>query len=403
MVITAFNPDVIQLEKTFLAQSYNLGVTSIEVKNNQKFNNNDRILIGEPGLAYSEIVTAGTPNANGTTLPIGATLFSHEADSPIYQLQFDQVKYYRSTNGENGTYSLLSIVNLDVTNENLQTTYNDTSSLAGYYYKVSMYNSVSTLESALSDAIPAVTGWARNQFGYLIDQIYTEITDATEDNLPRSELIGYFNEVNDDLTMQVVRPYNFLLEREVFSRVAASNTLAWPTDSNGNNLMWKFDHIDYNFIDNTTNPVTNVTYTVETVPFTYFRNRHTTNENDATSQDDKVQELTLNEAEQTFNYYPYSMTNSPSVWYLYYYTFLSQIFSEGDIIQTPTPRIYKLYVLYKYYLKRAVSEPAYLQISNNHFAQYTTEKIRYKSQDRRDVGTPRRFENEGWVRKSFRR
>lgn len=403
MLVKAFNPSLDDLERTFLSQSYNLGITSITVKNNQEFSNDIRILIGEMGMASSEIVTTGTPALDGTTIPISATLFSHEADAPVYILQFDQVQFYRSTTGINGTYTLAATVNLDVTSADLQTVFNDLTSEVGYYYKVTMYNSISTVTSAFSDAIPAVTGWARNQVGYLIDQIYTELTDVTEDNMGRDELIGYFNEVNDDLLMQVVRPYNFLYTRKAFSRVAGVNTLAWPVDSAGNNLMWKFDRMDYNFVDNTTTPVTNTTYTVEVVDLAYFRNRHITNENDVTTQDDAVQELALDESQQTFNYFPYSATSSPAVWYLYYWTTFSEIVSEGDFIQTPTPRIYKLYVLYKYYLKRAVTEPTYLQISQSHYQQYTNEKARYKSQDRRDAGTPRRFIGQGWVNKSFRR
>ena len=402
MVITAFNPDVSQLEKTFLAQSYNLGVTSVEVKNNQQFANNSRILIGEPGLAYSEIVTTGSPNANGTTMPIGATLYSHEADSPVYLLQFDQVQFLRSTTGINGTYSVLSTVNLDVTNENLQTSYNDLTSATGYFYKTAMYNSSSTVTSALSDAIPA-GGWQRKQVGYLIDQIYTELTDVTEDNMPRSELIGYFNDVNDDLLLQNVRPFNFLYTRQVFGRTAGANSLDWPTDAYGNNIMWKFDHMDYNYVDNTTNPATNNTYTVEVVPLTFFRNRWISNENDATTQDDYVQEMTLNEATQAFDYYPASLTTSNAVWYLYYWAAFNEIVSEGDYFQTPTVSLYKYYAKYAYYMKRSVSEPEYATMAKENFNQYMRAVIRLKSQDRRDAGTPRRFENSGFTRRSFRR
>ena len=507
MVINSFNPDVADLEKTFLAQSYTLGVTSVEVKNNQLISNNTRIQIGEPGLASTEIVTASTPNANGTTLPISATLFPHSADDPVYLLQFDQVQFYRSTSGVNGPYTILATVNLDVTNEQLETSYNDLTSTTGYYYETAMYNSLSTVTSAFSDPLPAVTGWARNQVGYLIDQIYTEITDLTEDLLGRDEMIGYFNEVNDDLLMQVVRPYNFLLTREVFPRVAGANTIPYPTTEAGLPNMWKFDHMDYNYVNTSTNPVTNDSYTVEVAPsIEYFRNRWTNNSvslaapqnvaviiasggsltqnttyfyevtavysngaesgpaqevsvltttvnktadlswsasNGAASyniyrglasggelyivnttntsyndngsaspttkvppnvvQDDMVQEIALNESQQQFDYYPASLTSSQAVWYLYFYQYFNQLVSEADVFQTPTPRIYKLYTEYKYYLKRSATNPNYMELSNNYYQQYTMEKMRYKSQDRRDAGTPRRFENEGWVRRSFRR
>lgn len=405
MIITLQNPTVDGLEKTYLSQSYNFGTTSIEVKSNQQFLNNQRILIGEPGLAYTEVVTTGAPNANGTTLPIGSTLYSHEADTPVYLLQFDQGKFYYSSTGINGTYVLLAgnPVNLDFTSEDLSTTYNDNNALTGYYYKMTVYNSITLIESAFTDPIPAITGWARNQVGYLIDQLYTELSDANEENLTRDEMIGYLNEVNDDLLAQVVRPYNFLYKRQAFARVAASNTLAWPVDSAGNNSMWKFDRMDYNYVNTTTNPVTNTTSTVPIVDLAYFRNRWVTNQNDATTQDDVVQEMALDESQRTFNYYPHSATSSAAVWYLYYWTFFTEITSEGNVIQTPTPKIYKHYVSYKYYLKKAVTEPNYMIIAKQHQGDYVFERARLKSQDRRDAGTPRRFNNEGWVRKSFRR
>lgn len=405
MIITLQNPTVDGLEKTYLSNSYNFGTTSIEVKNNGQFSANQRILLGEPSLAYSEVVTTGTVNANGTTIAIGATLYSHEADTPVYLLQFDQGKFYRSTTGINGTYTLLANnpVNLDFTSEDLETTYNDNNAATGNYYKMTVFNSVTAVESAFTDPIPAITGWARNQVGYLIDQIYTELSDANEENLTREELIGYLNEVNDDLTMQVVRPYNFLYTQKTLNRVAATNSLAWPVDSSGNNAMWKFDRLDYNFVDNTTTPVTNTTQTVPIVDLAYFRNRWVTNENDATTQDDKIQEAALDEARKQFTYYPYSLTSSNNVFDLYYWSFFTAITSEGNVIQTPTPKIYKHYISFKYYLKKSVTEPNYMAIAKQHQQDYVFERARLKGQDRRDVGTPRRFSSEGWVRRSFRR
>jgi len=512
MIVTLQNPLVDNLEKTYLSQSYNYAVTSVEVRSNLQFSANQRILLGQPGLAYSEVVTTGTVSADGTTIAIGATLYPHEADTPVYLLQFDQAKFYRSTTGANGTYTLLpnNPVNLDFTSEDLQTTYNDLTSVAGYYYEITVYNSITTVESAFSDPIPAISGWNRNQVGYIIEAAYAELSDANEQNFTRDEVIGYMNEVNDDLVMNVVKPYNFLYKRQAFGRVGGANTLAWPTDSNGNNLMWKFDRMDYNYVNNSTTPTTNTTSTVPVVALDYFRNRWVTNTSNPavpsgvtiglgaggslvlgktyyyvvtatysaggesnqsaevsattqtgdqtivltwtgvtqpsgyniyrglssgaetlltnvsastlsftdngtkspgtqappapiSTQDDVVQEMALDESQQTFNYYPASQTSSNAVWYLYYWTFLTPITSEGNVIQTPTPKIYKHYINFKYYLKKAVTEPNYLQIAAKHETYYLRELMRYKGQDRRDVGSPRSFHNAGWVSKSYNR
>jgi len=402
MIITAFNPTTDGLEKTYLSQSYALNVTSVEVKNNQRLNLNDRLLLGDMGLSQSEIVTAGPPNANGTTLPISATLFSHPANTSVYDLQFDQVKFYRSTTGINGTYTMLAAVPLDVTSSDLQTQYDDEGAQSSYYYKVSMFNSLSMVESALSDPIPAITGWATGQVGYTIDQIYREISDPDEQQLSRDELFGFLNDVNDDLIANVSRPYNFLYTRIVLPRVAGANSLPFPTDSSGNQLMWKFDRLDYNFVDSTTSPITNDTYTVEILPIDYFRNRHSDNTNDATTQNDNIMEAALEYATKQFVYYPPSLTSSGAVFYLYYWAYFDRLSTEGQYFQTFTPHIYKLYVLAKYYRKRAIAEPSYLQLSDRYMSDYNSEKARYKQLDRIDQGTPRRFRNEDWVTRSYR-
>lgn len=404
MKITAFNPLTDHIERTYLAQSYSAGVTSIEVKNNDEFANNARIMIGEMGQEKTEIVTSGTPNANGTTVPIGATLFSHEANSPVYVLQFDQAKFYRSTTGINGSYSLLATEALDVDNANLETVYDDNTAQTGYYYKVSFYNSSTAVESALGDALPAITGWATDQVGYTIDQIYREINDPTEQFLSRAELIGYFNDVNEDLLIGVARPYRFLHTRVVKDRTANQAYLSYPTDSAGNQLMWKFDRLDYRFVDNTTNPVTDQTNTVQIVDIAYFRNRFSDNTVDSTTVDDVITEACLNDTTQAIDYHPASATTSTyGCFYLYYWKFFDRISTEGQTFETPSALIYKLYALMRYYYKRSVTEPAYLKLASIWDAKYAAERARYKSHDRIDQGTPRRFSSENNTTRSFRR
>lgn len=401
MIITAFNPDTDNLEKTYISQSYAASIVSLEVKNNNNFANNDRILIGELGMEKSEIVTAGAPNSNGTTLPVTITSFSHEANTPIYKLLFDQVKFYRSTNGINGTYTLLATVNLDVDNANLQTTYNDNTAQASYYYKVSFYNSISTVESALSDAIPAVTGWAVGQVGYVIDQIYREISDPDEQFLSRDELFGYFNEVNDQLKTQVARPYRFLYTRQVLNRTANLNYLPYPVDSLGHVAMWKFDRLDYRFVDNTVTPATDQTYTVKILPTAYYRNQHRDNTIDSTTVNDQLQEATLNDATNAIDYFPPSQTTSTyGCFYLYYWKEFTRLSSEGQYFETYSPEIYKLFALARYYRKKAIGLPEYLPLADRYMSDYTTEKARYKSHDRKDQGTPRRFLRENWNTRS---
>lgn len=404
MIITAFNPLTENLEKSYLAQSYPLGVTSVEAKNNLEFVINDRVMIGEMGQEKTEIVTVSAVNANGTTLTVGTTLFPHEANSPITKLQFDQVKFYRSITGLDGTYNILPTVALDVDNGDLVTTYDDTSAASGYYYKVSMFHSLNLIESAKGDAIPAITGWAIGQVGYTVDQFYREISDPTESLVSRAELLGYFNETNDELLINAARPYRFLHTRNVYDRTANQSYLSFPTNSDGTQKMWKFDRLDYRFVDNTTTPVTDVTNTIEVVDLAYLRNRHTDNTVSSTTVDDVIQEMALNDTTLAFDYQPPSKTTSTyGCFYLYYWKYFTRITTEGQTFETHSPQIYLLYSLMKYYYKRSVTEPAYLKLASIYDAKHQAELSRYKSHDRRDQGTPRRFSSENTTTKSFRR
>jgi hypothetical protein len=399
MIITAFNPETADLEKSYLANPYSIGVTSITVKNNDRFTTNDRVLIGEMGHEKTEIVTASAISADGLTLTIGATLFTHEADTPVYKLRFDQVKFYRSTTGINGTYSVIATVALDVDNENLTTIYDDTSGTAIYYYKTTVYHSIAAVESDYSDPISG-GGYSRNQVGYIIDEILQEVGDPNELNVTRNELIGYFNDVNDDLTIYASRPFDFLRTRTALTRTADTKTLNFPTDSNGDQSMWKFDRMDYNYTDS---GGTDTTYTLKVIPTDEYRNTYIDNTIDSTTVSDAIDVISLDTAVDKFRFHPPAETTGAAAFYLYYWKFFDRIDSEGDKIETPTPKIYKLYCKGMYYRKKGVTESSYLQISDRYMADYNIEKAKLRSADRIDRGTPRSFRPATTITDSYRR
>lgn len=401
MLIPVYNPETVDYEGSFLTDNYSLGVTSIDVKNNDRFAANDRIMIGEMGQEKTEVVTVSAINANGTTLTVGATVYPHSADDPVTVLQFDQVKFYRSTTGSSGSYSLLATEALDVDNETLQTVHDDTSGVSTYYYKVSFYHSIDALESALSDPIPG-SGWLRDQVGHVIDEVLQEVSDLQEQHVTRGELLGYFNDVNDELTTNVAKPYDFLHSRTTFTRTANRSYLDFPTDSNGRQTMWKFDRMDYNFTDTTTDPDTDNTSTIKVMGVDEFRNAYPDNSVTSTNvSDDKPAFMTLDTSVNRFRFSHPAATTQANVFYLHYWKYFTVIDSEGDQIETPTPRIYKLYFKGMYYRKRAITEPSYNAIADRYFADYLIEKGKYKSIDRKDQGTPRSFRPRSKTYKSY--
>lgn len=398
MLLTLLNPETADLEKSYLNASYSTGITTIVVKNSDRFAVDDRLMIGEMGQEKTEVVTVTA--VSGQTLTTSATEFSHEADTPVYKLRFDQARFYRSTTTSTGTYTLLDTVDLDVDNANLSTLYDDTSGLTSYYYKMTVYHSISTLESAFSDPIGG-SGWRRDQVGNIIDEILQEVSDNNEQHVTRNELLGYFNDVNDDLQGASARPYDFLRTRTAFTRTADTNYIDFPVDSDGRETMWKFDRMDYNYIDSDTD--TDMTYTLRVIPEEEFRNTYQDNTVSATSEDDYIQVISLDTAMNRFRFAPRASTTAANAFYLYYWKYFTQIDSEGDIIETPTAKIYKLYCKAMYYTKRSTVEFSHANTAGGFMQQYEMEKRKLQMANRRDVGTPRSFRQENSVTKSFRR
>ncbi len=389
MIITAFNPDVESLERTYLTLAESAGVTAHTVKNNDRFVADDRVMIGEMGHEKTEVVTVSSVSG-GTTITTTATVFSHEPDDPITRLRFDRVIFYRSTTGSSGTYSSLGSVALDVDNANFITTYDDTTGLSSYFYKVSYLNSVSTLESSLSDPIPG-GGYGRNTVGYMIDEVLREAQDLNEQFTDRIEILGWFNECSDDLTLRVKRPFDFLKTRTTLARVANTNYVDFPTDSNGNQTIWKFDRMDYNFVDTTTNPDTDVTYPVRVISLPEYRERFQDNTINSTTVNDEVQLISLDIAMNRFRIWPPAKTNAGAVWYMYYWKFFSTLDSEADVFETPTPRIYKLFALGKFFRKKSQTDSSQLALSDRYYADYNAEVAKLRKGDGMDAGSPKSF------------
>lgn len=400
MIIQAKNPETTTYEKSYLTDPFSEDATSITVKDNDRFAANDRIMIGAMGADKTEIVTVSAANADGITLTVGATVFPHNADDPVFVLQFDQVKFYRSTTGLSGTYAALATVDLDVDNATLRTFYDDPTGLSTYYYKVSFYHSVDAVESSLSDPIPG-GGWSRKQVGHLIDEILQEVSDPGEVNITRGELLGYFNDVNDDLLVNPSRPYDFLRQRETFTRTAGEITLDFPTDSNDRQTMWKFDRMDYLYTDTNNNETMT---TIQVLPEEEFRNKYPKITVDTADEDDNAPvAIALDTSMNRFRYWQPSENTIADAFYLHYWKYFDEIDSEGDEVETPTPKIYKLYAKGMYYRKRGVTESSYNQTADRWFAEYQTEKSKLSQLNRKDKGTPRGFQPPNSTINSFRR
>lgn len=391
MIIQAFNPSTADLEQTFLTLPISAGATVLTVKNNHKFAANNRILLGDMGTETAEILTVDSVTGTDTITLSGATGFAHAIDTPVFIMQFDQVKFYRSTSGIDGSYSVIATVNFDVDNDEKKTYYDDVNGLTSYFYKISFYHSIALAESDLTDAVKG-SGYGQKQVGRIVDDMFIEFGEKIENStLTRQEIFAWMNEVNDDIHSTFTRPPDFAHTREAFTRTANRNYLDFPTDANGDQKMWKFDRMDYNFTDPATTPDTDTTYTLRVVSPEEFRDKYQDNTIDATIVDDQAQVMALDTALNRFRYYPPSKTTTSNVFYLYYWKYLTPFDSEGDEVETPTTKIYKEYIRAMYWYKLAKREKSFLAKADRCNQRYEAEKFKLQRFNHKDMGTPRQF------------
>lgn len=136
------------IQQTYVATAITAGGTSSPVKNIDGFTNQWAAQIGQTGEKIAEIMlVSGVPS--GTTINFGTSpshtagtlLFGHAQDTPIYQIHYDQVIFYRSTAGTGGPFSALATVSIQP--DSLYTQYNDAAGASTYAYYAQYYNSVS--------------------------------------------------------------------------------------------------------------------------------------------------------------------------------------------------------------------------------------------------------------------
>lgn len=401
MIITAFNPDIPEQELTYLSLAVQPGTASITVKNNEEFALNDRILLGAMGTETAEIVSVTGAVTPGTALTIGPTIFGHNPDDPVTRLRYDQVKFYRSTTGTTGTYTLLTTVAMDVDNADSITVYDDTVGLATYFYKVSYYNSVSTLESTQSDAIPG-SGYLRNTVGFLYDEFTRETSEQDNVLIDPTEFLGWMNEVGDEILLNARKPYRFLYTRTTVNVAANTQTVALPTDANGNQIIWKLDRIEVyytNPVGSTpvVSPATNPTPpngTVQRYPLRYIPpeefDLRFMDQNFLT--DDLTQLYTIDESSSLLRLAPPPTDAQTGFLYIWYWKKFTQLSTFGQAFETPTYQVYKKFALYRYFKKKAENDVTYQALWQDYKQDYTREIIKLTKFNQRQVGQPNGME-----------
>lgn len=128
-------------------------VKDITVDNNNDFSQNDFVLAGEIAKGTSEIFKVNAAVTAGTTIQADTLIFSHNVGTPLYQIPYNQVKFYHADSLA-GSKTLLGTEDIDADNE--YTVLIDTAHTTGYLF-FTLYNSVTSAGSGYSAGLDYAT------------------------------------------------------------------------------------------------------------------------------------------------------------------------------------------------------------------------------------------------------
>ena len=239
MLVTIYNPDTKDLERSFLSAYTDKLAAQIDVKNNEGFATTQAIMLGQMGNERTEMAETDGTSGNTVVTLNGTTGFGHDQDEPVYILDFNAFKIYRAA-AVDDTKVFIETIPVDVNEPDKITKYDDPSGLSTSYYWVKHYNTITGEESDYSDPIPA-SGYPAKSLGRVIDAVVRRIGDIGFAIFTIDEYIDIANEVNYDLTSQSLKPYRFQKDHEDIDTVAGQNWIPLPT------RLWKFDYVMYSY------------------------------------------------------------------------------------------------------------------------------------------------------------
>ena len=186
-VVQVTLPYIEGTKDTYLTAAPAAGATSLTVKDNSDFSQNDYVMVGTPGNQQSEIVRITAVVTAGTALTTTALTFSHGNGAKITLLRYNQVGIYGSSSASDAAPTLIgSVTGIDV-----KRGYNEIVASTTYaYYYARFYNVQTTTYSSYSDSAAAggLSSLARGEIKREFLSIYNETIDdlISDDWLNRS-------------------------------------------------------------------------------------------------------------------------------------------------------------------------------------------------------------------------
>lgn len=155
-IFFAPNESVNEGEKTFLSADFTSGKI-INVESMAGYASNDFVRVGRRGLEKSELAQIDSITGNAITMKANLAN-AHDSIVEVVKMYYNQRKLYKETAVGSGSYAILGTAKtIEVDNPD-GTLFEDSAGSASYRYKCTYYNSQTSVETALADAVAVYGG-----------------------------------------------------------------------------------------------------------------------------------------------------------------------------------------------------------------------------------------------------
>ncbi len=228
-------------ERTYLTANLSVAGTVLTVRgiDSNSWADNDWVIVGEIGSGNAEILQVNGTVTDGTSLPVdnagsGGARFAHAVDEPVYRIDYNQMKVYRSTT-INGAKTLLGTV--EIQPDDFDSRYDDLLNSTGFGF-VAFYNSATSGISPYSDAIP-YAGQSQKTLYKMITKIRTLINEPTDEYITDQEIVDAINDKQRDIVNERLWTFNETetsassvlnqFEYEISSTIKTTHTIRFLT------------------------------------------------------------------------------------------------------------------------------------------------------------------------------
>lgn len=199
MIIKVHNNLHEEAPKTYLSSAVAAAATVYPSRNTAGFTSQYAIQIGETGQEFSEVLVGTVTNVG--TITGAASNFAHPADTPIYNIKWNQVVFQKSTTGTSGSATSITDGTVTYQADSLFTQFDDSAAVSADAFRTRFRNSVLGSQTGQSDwQVP--TGFTFYSLAKLRDRVKNKLWSSNY--LTDSAIDDWVNEWKDEMVTAAI-------------------------------------------------------------------------------------------------------------------------------------------------------------------------------------------------------